>query len=183
MSNGGALLYIREELESECHLFYCSWGVDILDEVQYFQTILLHSFTFDEYSYITNFINLDDGNLLCSSNNMKGYATHYLLNKKSGQAELVDSIPNGRYISEYIFAEKDGVTYSTAPSLAPFVRTSNGIVYADHSNDTLYRITDNMTPTIGYSCQASKWLTISARMKECIGRVTVWRKQAERSSN
>ena len=84
---------------------------------------------------LTEFIYQDDVNQLCSSNNMKGYATHYLLNKKSGQTVLTDSIPNERYVSEYILEEKDGVTYSTAPSLAPFVWTSDGIVYADHSND------------------------------------------------
>ena len=117
------------------------------EQGNYLRTLQMYNRRKDEYSYITNFINLDDANLLCSSNNMKGYATHYLLNKKNGQAELVDSIPNERYVSEYIFAEKDGVTYSTAPSLSPFVRTSYGIVYADHSNDTLYRMTDNMTPS------------------------------------
>ena len=117
------------------------------EQGNYLRTLQMYNRRKDEYSYITNFINLDDANLLCSSNNMKGYATHYLLNKKNGQAELVDSIPNERYVSEYIFAEKDGVTYSTAPSLSPFVRTSDGIVYADHSNDTLYRMTDNMTPS------------------------------------
>ena len=80
---------------------------------------------------LTEFIYQDDVNQLCSSNNMKGYATHYLLNKKSGQTVLIDSIPNERYVSEYILEEKDGVTYSTAPSLAPFVWTSDGIVYAE----------------------------------------------------
>ena len=117
------------------------------EQGNYLRTLQMHNRRKDEYSYITNFINLDDTNLLCSSNNMKGYATHYLLNKKSGQTVLIDSIPNERYISEYIFAEKDGMTYSTAPSLAPFVQTSEGTVYADHSNDTLYRMTENMTPS------------------------------------
>ena len=117
------------------------------EQGNYLRTLQMHNRRKHEYSYITNFINLDDTNLLCSSNNMKGYATHYLLNKKSGQTVLIDSIPNERYISEYIFAEKDGMTYSTAPSLAPFVQTSEGTVYADHSNDTLYRMTENMTPS------------------------------------
>ena len=117
------------------------------EQGNYLRTLQMHNQRKDEYSYITNFINLDDANLLCSSNNMKGYATHYLLNKKSGQTVLIDSISNERYVSEYIFAEKDGVTYSTAPSLAPFIQTSDGIVYADHSNDTLYRMTDEMTPS------------------------------------
>ena len=117
------------------------------EQGNYLRTLQMHNRRKDEYSYITNFINLDDANLLCSSNNMKGYAIHYLLNKKSGQTVLIDSISNERYVSEYIFAEKDGVTYSTAPSLAPFIQTSDGIVYADHSNDTLYRMTDNMTPS------------------------------------
>ena len=117
------------------------------EQGNYLRTLQMHNWRKDEYSYITNFINLDDANLLCSGNNMKGYATHYLLNKKSGQTVLIDSIPNERYVSEYIFAEKDGVTYSTAPSLAPFVQTSEGTVYADHSNDTLYRMTENMTPS------------------------------------
>ena len=118
------------------------------EQGNYLRTLQMHNRRKDEYSYITNFINLDDANLLCSSNNMKGYATHYLLNKKSGQTVLIDSISNERYVSEYIFAEKDGVTYSTAPSLAPFIQTSDGIVYADHSNDTLYRMTDNMTQSV-----------------------------------
>ena len=117
------------------------------EQGNYQRTLQMHNRRKDEYSYITNFINLNDVNLLCSSNNMKGYATHYLLNKKNSQTVLIDSIPNERYFSEYIFAQKDGVTYSTAQSLAPFIRTSDGIVYADHSNDTLYRMTDNMTPT------------------------------------
>lgn len=101
----------------------------------------------DEYLYITNFINLDDDRLLCSSHNIKGYAVHYLQNKKTGLTTIVDSIPNEQYVSEYIFAQKDGVTYSTAPNLTPFVHTSEGLVYADHSNDTLYRMTDGMTPS------------------------------------
>ena len=101
----------------------------------------------DEYLYITNFINLDDDRLLCSSHNTKGYAVHYLQNKKTGLTTIVDSIPNEQYVSEYIFAQKDGVTYSTAPNLTPFVHTSEGLVYADHSNDTLYRMTDGMTPS------------------------------------
>ena len=101
----------------------------------------------DEYLYITNFINLDDNRLLCSSHNIKGYAVHYLQNKKTGLTTIVDSIPNEQYVSEYIFAQKDGVTYSTAPNLTPFVHTSEGLVYADHSNDTLYRMTDGMTPS------------------------------------
>ena len=117
------------------------------EQGKYLRTLPMHNKRKDEYLYITNFIHLDDDQLLCSSNNMKGYATHYLLNKKSGQTVLIDSISNERYVSEYIFAEKDGVTYSTAPSLAPFIQTSDGIVYADHSNDTLYRMTDNMTPS------------------------------------
>jgi hypothetical protein len=78
---------------------------------------------------------------------MKGYAVHYQQDKKTGLTTLVDSIPNERYVSEYIFAQKDGVTYSTAPNLTPFVHTSEGLVYADHSNDTLYRMTDEMTPS------------------------------------
>ena len=101
----------------------------------------------DEYLYITNFINLDEDRLLCSSHNIKGYAVHYLQNKKTGLTTIVDSIPNEQYVSEYIFAQKDGVTYSTAPNLTPFVHTSEGLVYADHSNDTLYRMTDGMTPS------------------------------------
>ena len=101
----------------------------------------------DEYLYITNFINLDDDRLLCSSHNIKGYAVHYLQNKKTGLTTIVDSIPNEQYVSEYIFAQKDGVTYSTAPNLTPFVHTSEGLVYADHSNDTLYRMTAGMTPS------------------------------------
>ena len=117
------------------------------EQGNYLRTLQMHNRRKDEYSYITNFINLDDANLLCSSNNMKGYATHYLLNKKSGQTVLIDSISNERYVSEYIFAQKDGVTYSTAPSLTPFIHTSEGLMYADHSNDTLYRMTDKMTPS------------------------------------
>ena len=101
----------------------------------------------DEYLYITNFINMDDDRLLCSSHNIKGYAVHYLQNKKTGLTTIVDSIPNEQYVSEYIFAQKDGVTYSTAPNLTPFVHTLEGLVYADHSNDTLYRMTDGMTPS------------------------------------
>ena len=114
---------------------------------KHLRTLPMHNKRKDEYLYITNFINLDDNRLLCSSNNMKGYAVHYLQDKKIGLTTLVDSIPNERYVSEYIFAQKDGVTYSTAPNLTPFVHTSEGLVYADHSNDTLYRITDKMTPS------------------------------------
>ena len=101
----------------------------------------------DEYLYITNFINLDDDRLLCSSHNIKGYAVHYLQDKKTGVTTIIDSIPNERYVNQYIFAEKDGVTYSTAPNLTPFVRTSEGLVYADHSNDTLCRMSDGMIPS------------------------------------
>ena len=36
-----------------------------------------------------------------------------------------------------------------------------------------------MKPTIGCSCQASKWLTISSRMKECTGQILVWKNQAD----
>ena len=114
---------------------------------KHLRTLPMHNKRKDEYLYITNFINLDDNRLLCSSNNMKGYAVHYLQDKKIGLTTLVDSIPNERYVSEYIFAQKDGVTYSTAPNLTPFVHTSEGLVYADHSNDTLYRMTDKMTPS------------------------------------
>ena len=117
------------------------------EQGKYLRTLPMHNKRTDEYLYITNFINLDDNQLLCSSNNIKGYAVHYLQDKKTGLTTLVDSIPNERYVSEYIFAEKDGVTYSTAPNLTPFVHTSEGIVYADHSNDTLYRMTDGMTPS------------------------------------
>ena len=114
---------------------------------KHLRTLPMHNKRKDEYLYITNFIDLDDNRLLCSSNNMKGYAVHYLQDKKIGLTTLVDSIPNERYVSEYIFAQKDGVTYSTAPNLTPFVHTSEGLVYADHSNDTLYRMTDKMTPS------------------------------------
>ena len=114
---------------------------------KHLRTLPMHNKRKDEYLYITNFINLDDNRLLCSSNNMKGYAVHYLQDKKIELTTLVDSIPNERYVSEYIFAQKDGVTYSTAPNLTPFVHTSEGLVYADHSNDTLYRMTDKMTPS------------------------------------
>ena len=114
---------------------------------KYLRTLQLHNKRKDEYLYITNFINLDDDQLLCSSHNIKGYAVHYLQDKKTGLTTIVDSIPNERYVNQYIFAEKDGVTYSTAPNLIPFVRTSEGLVYADHSNDTLYRMTDGMTPS------------------------------------
>ena len=114
---------------------------------KHLRTLPMHNKRKDEYLYITNFINLDDDRLLCSSNNMKGYAVHYQQDKKTGLTTLVDSIPNERYVSEYIFAQKDGVTYSTAPNLTPFVHTSEGLVYADHSNDTLYRMTYEMTPS------------------------------------
>ena len=114
---------------------------------KFLRTLQLHNKRKDEYLYITNFINLDDNRLLCSSHNIKGYAVHYLQDKKTGLTTIVDSIPNERYVNQYIFAEKDGVTYSTAPNLIPFVRTSEGLVYADHSNDTLYRMTDGMTPS------------------------------------
>ncbi len=111
------------------------------------RTLPMHNKRKDEYLYITDFINLDDDRLLCSSHNIKGYAVHYLQNKKTGLTTIIDSIPNERYVSEYIFAQKDGVTYSTAPNLTPFVHTSEGLVYADHSKDTLYRMTDGMTPS------------------------------------
>ena len=114
---------------------------------KHLRTLPMHNKRKDEYLYITNFINLDDDRLLCSSNNMKGYAIHYLQDKKTGLTTLVDSIPNERYVSEYIFAQKDGVTYSTAPNLTPFIHISEGLVYADHSNDTLYRMSDGMTPS------------------------------------
>ena len=117
------------------------------EQGKHLRTLPMHNKRKDEYLYITNFINLDDDRLLCSSNNMKGYAVHYQQDKKTGLTTLVDSIPNERYVSEYIFAQKDGVTYSTAPNLTPFVHTSEGLVYADHSNDTLYRMTDEMTPS------------------------------------
>ena len=114
---------------------------------KFLRTLQLHNKRKDEYLYITNFINLDDNRLLCSSHNIKGYAVHYLQDKKTGLTTIVDSIPNERYVNQYIFAEKDGVTYSTAPNLIPFVRTSEGLVYADHSNDTLYRMSDGMSPS------------------------------------
>ena len=114
---------------------------------KHLRTLPMHNKRKDEYLYITNFINLDDDQLLCSSNNMRGYAVHYLQDKKTGLTTLVDSIPNERYVSEYIFAQKDGVTYSTAPSLTPFIHTSEGLMYADHSNDTLYRMIDGMIPS------------------------------------
>ena len=117
------------------------------EQGKYLRTLPMHNKRKDEYLYITNFINLDDDQLLCSSNNMRGYAVHYLQDKKTGLTTLVDSIPNERYVSEYIFAQKDGVTYSTAPSLTPFVHTSEGLMYADHSNDTLYRMIDGMIPS------------------------------------
>ena len=117
------------------------------EQGKYLRTLPMHNKRKGEYLNITNFINLDDNQLLCSSNNMKGYAVHYLQDKKTGLTTIVDSIPNERYVNQYIFAEKDGVTYSTAPNLIPFVRTSEGLVYADHSNDTLYRMTDGMTPS------------------------------------
>ena len=117
------------------------------EQGKYLRTLPMHNKRKDEYLYITNFIHLDDDQLLCSSNNIKGYAVHYLQDKKTGMTTLVDSISNERYVREYIFAEKDGVTYSTSPNLTPFVHTSEGIVYADHSNDTLYRMTDGMTPS------------------------------------
>lgn len=110
------------------------------------RTLPMHNKRKDEYLYITDFINLDDDRLLCSSHNIKGYAVHYLQNKKTGLTTIVDSIPNEQYVSEYIFAQKDGMTYSTAPNLTPFVHTSEGLVYADHSNDTLYRMTDEINP-------------------------------------
>ena len=112
---------------------------------KHLRTLPMHNKRKDEYVYITNFINLDDDWLLCSSHNIKGYAVHYLQNKKTGLTTIVDSISNEQYVSEYIFAQKDGMTYSTAPNLTPFVHTSEGLVYADHSNDTLYRMTDGMT--------------------------------------
>ena len=117
------------------------------EQGKYLRTLPMHNERKDEYLYITNFINLDDDQLLCSSNNMRGYAVHYLQDKKTGLTTLVDSIPNERYVSEYIFAQKDGVTYSTAPSLTPFIHTSEGLMYADHSNDTLYRMIDGMIPS------------------------------------
>ena len=117
------------------------------EQGKYLRTLPMHNKRKDEYLYITNFINLDDNRLLCSSHNIKGYAVHYLQDKKTGLTTIVDSIPNERYVNQYIFAEKDGVTYSSAPNLIPFVRTSEGLVYADHSNDTLYRMTDGMTPS------------------------------------
>ena len=117
------------------------------EQGKYLRTLPMHNKRKDEYLYITNFINLDDDQLLCSSNNMRGYAVHYLQDKKTGLTTLVDSIPNERYVSEYIFAQKDGVTYSTAPSLTPFIHTSEGLMYADHSNDTLYRMIDGMIPS------------------------------------
>lgn len=111
------------------------------------RTLPMHNKRKDEYLYITDFSNLDNDRLLCSSHNIKGYAIHYLQDKKTGLTTIVDSIPNEHYVNQYIFAEKDGVTYSTAPNLAPFVRTTEGLVYADHSNDTLYRMTDGMIPS------------------------------------
>ena len=112
---------------------------------KHLRTLPMHNKRKDEYVYITNFINLDDDWLLCSSHNIKGYTVHYFQNKKTGLTTIVDSIPHEQYVSEYIFAQKDGMTYSTAPNLTPFVHTSEGLVYADHSNDTLYRMTDGMT--------------------------------------
>ena len=91
------------------------------EQGKYLRTLPMHNKRKDEYLYITNFIHLDDDQLLCSSNNIKGYAVHYLQDKKTGMTTLVDSISNERYVSEYIFAEKDGVTYSTSPNLTPFI--------------------------------------------------------------
>ena len=117
------------------------------EQGKYLRTLPMHNKRKDEYLYITDFINLNDNQLLCSSHNIKGYAVHYLQDKKTGVTTIIDSIPNERYVNQYIFAEKDGVTYSTAPNLTPFVRTSKGLVYADHSNDTLCRMSDGMIPS------------------------------------
>lgn len=128
------------------------------EQGKHLRTLPLHNKRKDEYLYITDFMNLDDDRLLCSSHNMKGYAVHYLQDKKTGVTTIVDSIPDERYVNQYIFETKDGVTYSTAPNLTPFVHTSEGVVYADHSNDTLYRMSDDMNP--------SAFITRTPRVKE-----------------
>lgn len=109
-------------------------------EGKFCKTLYMHNHKKGEFNDVTNMINANDSLLICSVNNMKGYTLHFYLNKLSGNTCLIDSIPKDKVISHYIQENIDGVPYSIAPIIKPIIKINDGYIYADHSNDTIYKI-------------------------------------------
>ena len=107
---------------------------------KYCKTLYMHNHKKGEFNDVTNMINANDSLLICSVNNMKGYTLHFYLNKLSGNTRLIYSIPQNKVVSLYIQENINGVHYSIAPTIKPIIKIKDGYIYADHSNDTIYKV-------------------------------------------
>lgn len=71
------------------------------------------------------------------------YSLCYYLDKQTGERVLLDSIPTERFVSPIIMKEMDGVMRAVEANLSPIVKSVEGFVYADYSNDTIYRVSSD----------------------------------------
>lgn len=133
-----------------------------------------------EFVSLFSVVDADETRLICSGSYMEGgYTLHYFLNKITGQAELIDSIPKERCVSPYIVKEMDGAYYSIGPNITSVVECQDGWMYAEHSNDTIFRIAKDggMTPLVArlpkvgdsnpvrilrYDAETRDWLFLSS---------------------
>ena len=106
----------------------------------YYRTLSLHNYIKGDFNAVTSLVNANDSLLICSVNNMKGYTLHYYLNKKTGNTNLIDSIPKEKAVSIYVQENIDGVPYSIAPIIKPIVKDGNHYVYSEQSIDTIFNV-------------------------------------------
>jgi len=134
-----------------------------------------------EMAMIASMLDVDENHFACSSYEpiVGNYSKCYFLNKNTGKTTLLDSIPQQRFVNPIIMQEIDGVMHAVEASLSPIVKCVGGFVYADHSNDTIYRVSPDggMNPILArvpsvreteprvllkYETEINDWIFLSA---------------------
>lgn len=133
--------------EKNMHLYvWSTWeGSSKVYDVEgnYLKTLPLRNYKKGEYAFVDVCVDIDDEYMLCSHLKYGSYVLTYLLNKNNaGQSILIDSVPQSEVIDKNLVHQTESGMTAVSPEVMPIMRSDKGIIFADYSNDTIYRITD-----------------------------------------
>lgn len=112
-------------------------------EGKYLKTLPLRNYKKGEYSFVDACVDINDEYMLCSHLKYGSYVLTYLLNKNNAsQSILIDSVPQSEIIDKNLVHQTESGMTAVSPEVMPIMRSDKGIIFADYSNDTIYRITD-----------------------------------------
>ena len=138
----GAGAIVVDEAKDEVFVWSIYGGAFLVYDKngKYLRSLPLHNYKKGEFADIACVVDFDGTSLLCSSNDLKGYALLYFLDKQTGETTMLDSIGKEKYVSPFLMKQTDEGVVSVAPKIVPMVKTIDGFIYADHSSDTIFKM-------------------------------------------